>query len=83
MISRTDPERALYEARLKERRDLAAERQAMREEGQAEGKAETLRRAIRVLQKSLGYDVTTPEELQPLSLEELERIWAGLSNNCE
>ncbi|MGH7140123.1 MAG: Rpn family recombination-promoting nuclease/putative transposase [Pirellulales bacterium] len=91
MISRTDPERALYEARLKERRDLAAERQAMREEcraearaeARAEGQAETLRQAIQVLQKSLGQHVTPPEELQPLSLEELERIWAGLSNNCD
>jgi predicted transposase/invertase (TIGR01784 family) len=77
MISRTDPERELYEARLRERRDRAAERQAAREEGQAE----TLRRSIRVLQKSLGRDVTPREELQPLCLEELERIWAGLSND--
>lgn len=89
MISRTDPERELYEARLKARRDLAAERQAMREEvwaevraeGRAEGRAEVLRLAIQALQKSLGHHVTPPQELQLLSLDELENIWYRLSNN--
>lgn len=50
----------------------------MREEGRAEGRAETLRIAIQALQKSLGHDVTPLHELQPLSLEELEGIWASL-----
>ncbi|HEX5444795.1 MAG TPA: hypothetical protein VFW87_13235 [Pirellulales bacterium] len=77
MISQTDPDREIYEARLKKRRDLSAEGQAMREEG----RAETLRIAIHALQKSLGRDVTPPHELQPLSLEELEGVWARLSNN--
>lgn len=88
MISQTDPERELYEARLKRRRDMDAERQALdaerqtvRAEGRAEGRAETLRIAIQALQKSLGHDVTPLHDLQPLSLEELEGIWARLSNN--
>lgn len=81
MISRTDPEREIYEARLKMRRDLASERQAMREEGRAEGRAEALRIAIQALQKSQGNDVTQPDELRRLSLEGLESIWARLANN--
>ncbi|HET6881625.1 MAG TPA: hypothetical protein VFI31_15785 [Pirellulales bacterium] len=52
-----------------------------REEGRAEGRAETLRKAIRALQKSLGQNVTPLEELQSLSLDELESLWEGLSND--
>jgi predicted transposase/invertase (TIGR01784 family) len=90
MISRTDPDRELYEARLRERRDKASLQRTAeakgREEGRAEGFAEgaakgraDLRRAdIHVLQKSLGHDLTPLDELQTLPLEELERIWARL-----
>lgn len=40
MISRTDPERELYEARLKAWRDATAEREDARGTGLAEGRAE-------------------------------------------
>jgi predicted transposase/invertase (TIGR01784 family) len=101
MISRTDPDRELYEARLRERRDKAAARQAAleaeqealakglaegrakglaegRAQGLAEGRAGMLRLAIPALQKSQGRNITTPQELQSLSSEELESIWSRL-----
>jgi predicted transposase/invertase (TIGR01784 family) len=88
MISRTDPDRELYEARLQERRDKAAERQALeaalagqqtaREKGRAEGRAERWCDDIQYLQDALGHRVTSTEELQALSLPELERLAARL-----
>lgn len=86
MISQTDPERELYEARLKVQRDAASHQRAAREAGLAEGRAlglaegraEGRRADIRSLQESLGRNVTPLEELQSLSWEELERVWATL-----
>ncbi|HEX7375940.1 MAG TPA: Rpn family recombination-promoting nuclease/putative transposase [Pirellulales bacterium] len=49
MISRIDPERELYEARLKARRDEAARQKYAREEGLREGRAELLRQLIQPL----------------------------------
>lgn len=88
MISRIDPERELYEARLQERRDKAAERKALeaalagqeaaREkglaEGRAEGRAEGWRDDIPYLQEMLGQTVMSPQELEALSLTELESL---------
>ena len=54
MISRTDPDRELYEARLRERRDKASLQQTARAEGHGEGRAETRRADIEALQKSFG-----------------------------
>ncbi len=89
MISRTDPDRELYEARLKERRDkaalwdaaLAEGRAAGRAEGRAEGQAELRRADIHREQTRRGLEVTSMEELQKLSLDELEKIWAALQTN--
>lgn len=90
MISRTDPDRELYEARLKERRDRTAYWEAGlaqgraegrtegRAEGLAEGKAELRRADIHAEQKRRGLTVTSPEDLQKLSLDELEKIWTRL-----
>jgi predicted transposase/invertase (TIGR01784 family) len=87
MISRTDPDRELYQAQLKARRDSDAQRQASREEGLAEGLAEgraSLRRAdIQSLQKLLGHDVTPLVDLQALSLEELEGVWSRLQSDLQ
>jgi hypothetical protein len=90
MISRTDPDRELYEARLQERRDKAAFQQASqakalaeRAEGRAEGRAEMraeIRRAdIHSLQKSLGREITPLDELQTLSSEE----WKAFGLGCK
>lgn len=97
MISRTDPDRELYEARLKERRDKTALWEAAltegravgraegRVEGQVEGRAEgqaELRRAdIHAEQNRRGLTVTSMEDLQKLTLDELEGIWADLQAN--
>lgn len=84
MISRIDPERELYEAALRERRDKAALQQAAataQEVGFSKGRAEARRADIQSLQKLLGHDVTPSDELQALSWEELERIWSGLLNH--
>lgn len=94
MISRTDPERELYEARLKAWRDEAAMREDARDagraegvaegraeglaEGRAEGRAEMRRASIQLLQESLGQGVTPLEDLQALSWDELEGVWARL-----
>lgn len=94
MISRTDPERELYEARLKARRDAAAERQTAIEEGRQQGRqqgrqegrqegrlemrAELRRSDIQSLQKLLGQEITPLVELQTLSWEDLESVWTRL-----
>ncbi|HEX7379728.1 MAG TPA: Rpn family recombination-promoting nuclease/putative transposase [Pirellulales bacterium] len=86
MISRIDPERELYEARLKARRDEVARQKYSREEGlrvgraegREEGRAEILRQLIQPLQKTLGREVTPSEDLQSLSPEELEKAWTEL-----
>ena len=92
MISRIDPDRELYEARLQERRDKAAERQALEaalaaqetaretglSEGRAEGRAEQRREDIRYLQEMLGHEVMGVEESHALPLPELESLVARL-----
>lgn len=110
MISRTDPDRELYEARLRERRDeaaywsevkMAAQAQAAEmaaaiasekiaeghakahAEGHAEGLTEVRRRDIQSLQKSLGHYVTTLDELQTLSWDELEDVWTRLQADLQ
>jgi len=79
MISRTDPERELYLERLKARRDLNA---ALSDAEQAGG-ARTRRGDIQSLQKSLGQNVTPLKQLQALSWDELETIWADLQADLQ
>ncbi|HVA49699.1 MAG TPA: hypothetical protein VNH11_25255 [Pirellulales bacterium] len=95
MISRTDRERELYQSRLKMRRDISAEvtsaKQAAQaeglkqglEQGLAEGRASTRRADIQSLQKSLGQSVTPLEQLQTLSWDELESVWARLQADLQ
>lgn len=95
IISRTDPDRELYEAALRERRDKASLQRTSEARGRAEGFAEglaegaakaraDLRRAdIQTLQKSLRQKVTPLEQLQALSWDELDAIWARLHANLQ
>lgn len=90
MISQTDPEREIYEARLRARREAASQwrtaraegraegREEGRAEGRAEGRSELLRQLIQPLQKALGREATPSEKLRSLSTEELENAWAEL-----
>jgi predicted transposase/invertase (TIGR01784 family) len=82
MITQSERDRERYESRLKMQRDVytalieAREegRTAGREEGRAEGEIER----IRSFQRLLGEEVTDRQQLQALSLGELEGIAARL-----
>lgn len=79
MISQSDQERALYEARLKLERDEEARLLGAREEGREEGERRgNLMGAIRTLQQLLGVDVSTPEELRDKPEGDLSQLMESL-----
>ena len=83
MISRTDPDRELYEARLRERRDKAAAQQTAETQGWAKGRAEGRAEHIQFLQRSLRQNVTSLEQLRSLSAEELANLARQLEDQLD
>jgi predicted transposase/invertase (TIGR01784 family) len=87
MISQTPRERELYEARLKLERDEAARLLGAREEGRQEGRQEGRREGrqegkrlgkligvVQTLQQLLGMEVSTSEDLEVRSEEDLSKM---------
>ena len=87
MISRTDPDRELYEARLRDRRDKAAAQQTAETQGwakgRAEGRSEGRAEHIQFLQRSLRQNVMSLEQLRPLSAEELANLARQLEDQLD
>lgn len=82
MISQSDRDRELYESRLKMRRDITAALDDARTEGEATGEARGEARGqiarIHSLQRLLHSEMTPPDQLQMISLAELEGLAARL-----
>ena len=70
-LTEDDIARELYEARLKEKRDIATLRKVEREEGRAEG---DLIGRIHLCQAELGLKTTPHDELVAMSLDDLKQL---------
>jgi predicted transposase/invertase (TIGR01784 family) len=79
MISQSDQERALYEARLKFERDEEARLRGAREEGREEGERRgKLIGMVQMLQQLLGMEVSSPEELRRKPEEDVTQLMESL-----